>query len=465
MVKITGRSYDALLTPYHRTIYETNDIKEWRIKEAIQISSTDKLPLGTSGIDKQESIYSDELVELIGWIITEGSFRKDGSIVIVQYGMNNRNKIENLIKSLGLTYFKKKRGDFIINVNPSKLIRDVLPKKELTYDFVSSLSRKQLDKLYRVMISADGTKNNNGHESFIQVNQTTIDAFQYLCVLIGKQSKWFTKKPWPNHFGKQDIQIVSVKKNKRISNFKKELVDYNGIVWCPELKNGTIFCRRNGHTYPSGQTWNNYKIANTWFYSAAQGHWGVMVDKKQFLDFGGYPLTHRTYGGGEFYLDMKWWMFGSNVVTDPNAVGYHLASGRGYSYNHNDYVHNVANIGLALGMDDWTERFKINQLRKTHPDTINKIWKEAEEETKEDREFINSRKVKSFNELLIERPWEKLNKEKHGHGLSNILIYHDTIIDIFKQNPIAWEAYQNSKHQVGLDKFINENLSQFVYGR
>ena len=466
MIKITGRSYDALLTPYHRTIYSVPKNEKWEIKQAANILLSDRLPLGTQGIKNEESIYSDELVELIGWIITEGSFRKDGSIVIIQYGEEKRNKIERLINYLGLTYFKKKRGDFIININPSKLIRKILPKKELTIDFINSLSRVQMEKLYHVLIDGDGTHNNNGHESFIQVNKTTIDAFQYLCVLIGKQSKWFTKKPEVfkgNHFGKKDIQVVSIKKNKFVSNFKKEIINYEGIVWCPELENGTIFCRRNGHTYPSGQTWNNYKLSDKWFYVPAQGHWGLMANRKQFLDFGGYPDVHRTYGGGEFYTDMKWWMFGSCVVTDPNAVGYHLASGRGYSYNHDDYLENVLGIGYALGMDDWRERMYINLLRKSRKEVLDKMMERSAREHQSNREFVEGRREMTFNELLIERPWEKKNIEKGGSGLSNLLIYHNTIIELFKQVPQSWEAYQNSKYQVELEKFIKNNLSQFVY--
>lgn len=471
MVKITGRSYDALLTPYHRTIYQTQSIPKWRIKEAIQISSTDKLPLGTSGLIKEEGIYSDELVELIGWIITEGSFREDGSICITQYSKENRESIFDLLNKLTLSFFikgtrnKKPRKDIIININPSKGIRKILPKKELTIDFINLLNRKQLEKLYRVLIDADGTKTLT-NESFIQVNKTTINAFQYLCVLIGKQSKLYTKKPEvfkDNHFGKQDIQVVSVKKNKRISNFKKDLVDYKGIVWCPELQNGTIFCRRNGHTYPSAQTWNNYKVHDKWFYVPAQGHWGVCVKKNQFFDFGGYPKIHRTYGGGEFYLDMKWWLFGSTVAVDPNAVGYHLASSRGYNYNHDDYVHNVFNIGVALGMDEWVERYYLNLLRKSNKQVLDRMLVEAYKETEEDRKFIEGRRTKTFNELIVDRTWDKKNDERCGHHFSGFTVFHQTMIDLIKQSPVAWEAYQNSKYQVSLDKFITENLNEFIY--
>ena len=226
-----------------------------------------------------------------------------------------------------------------------------------------------------------------------------------------------------------------------------------------------------GYTIKLGEeikgTWHNYLQGDgkQWFYIPAQGHWGVCVKKEQFLDFGGYPDIHRTYGGGEFYLDMKWWMFGSSVVTDPNAIGYHLASGRGYSYDNMDYKHNVLNIAYALGMDDWRERSYINWLRHHNKEKMDFIMKEGEKEMESDRQFVEKRRVKTFNELIVERPWKKLNEQKFGKGLDCLLVYNDTIIDLIKQSPVANEAYENSKFQRSLDEFIKNNLQEFVYGK
>src|SRR3990167_7773321 len=222
-----------------------------------------------------------------------------------------------------------------------------------------------------------------------------------------------------------------------------------------------------GYTIKLGEeikgTWQNYKISDTWFYVPAQGHWAVCVKKKQFLDFGGYPKVHRTYGGGEFYLNMKWWMFGSTVAVDPQAIGYHLASARGYNYHHDDYIENVLGISYALGMDDWRERAYLNWMRRVNKTTMEKIYERSAKEHEPDRKFIEKRRVKTFNELLVERPWKSLNEKRHGKGLDNILVYHDTWLKLLPAN--IKEAYDNSKYQKGLEKFINENLSQFVYKR
>lgn len=221
-------------------------------------------------------------------------------------------------------------------------------------------------------------------------------------------------------------------------------------------------------------TWNNYRLADSWWYIPAQGHWGLAVKREQFLDFGGYPKIHRTYGGGEFYTDIKWWMFGSTVATDPNAIGYHLAAGRGYGYDHNDYLENVLGMAFALGMDDWRERAYLNILRKANREVLDRIMARGEREYAEDREFVAKRRMWTFNELLQIRPWDERNDVRHGKHNGMITIFHDTWLKLIREgdpahgiapSPEVVEAYEKSRHQAGLEKFINENLGQFVFRR
>ncbi|KKL04314.1 hypothetical protein LCGC14_2617290, partial [marine sediment metagenome] len=209
-------------------------------------------------------------------------------------------------------------------------------------------------------------------------------------------------------------------------------------------------------------TWNNYLVTpDDWFYIPALGHCSLAVRRDQFIDFGGYPKIHRSYGGGEFYLNMKWWMFGSSVAVEPRAVGYHLASPRGYTYNHDDYLHNVLNIGMALDMMDWTERAWINWLRRGRTELLERMWKEAEEETAGDRKFIQKKRVRTFNEMLKELPWDEMNDKKHGKHLSGLQIFHPSWLPLIKDTPA--ESYYPGKYQKGLEKFIVENLWDYVY--
>ena len=214
-------------------------------------------------------------------------------------------------------------------------------------------------------------------------------------------------------------------------------------------------------------TWTNYLLdSDKWFYIASLGHCSVGVLKEQFFKFGGYQKIHRTYGGGELYLDMKWWMLGSTVVVHPKAIGFHLASGRGYSYDHDDYIENIMGCMYALGIDDWRERTYLNYLRKGRKEVLDKIMERSAKEHEADRAWIEKKRKYTFNELLVEQPWNKLNKRRLGKSNGHILVFHDTWLDLLHEAPqYVQEAYKNSKYQKGLEEFINNNLSQYVYKR
>jgi len=213
-------------------------------------------------------------------------------------------------------------------------------------------------------------------------------------------------------------------------------------------------------TWATYRPWDNEK---GWFYIAAQGHCSLFVNRNQFLDFGGYPDVHRTYGGGELFTNMLWWMYGSTVVCEPRAVGYHLASSRGYSYSHDDYIHNVFNCAYALGCDDWLERTYLNYCRNGRKEVLDKMMSEAKTEMKERREEVMLRRVCTFNDLLVERPWDVKNKEKGGASNSSLLIFHYTWLELLKQNPRVKELYENSEYQKSLSDFIVSKLHDYIY--
>lgn len=211
-------------------------------------------------------------------------------------------------------------------------------------------------------------------------------------------------------------------------------------------------------------TWNPYRPwSDGWFYIPSQGHCSLFVNRKQFLDFGGYPKVHRTYGGGEFYTNMKWWMMGSCVAAEPRAVGYHLASGRGYNYHHDDYIHNVLNCAYAVGADTWRERTYINYLRNGRKEVLDKMMEEGEREMASDREFIASRSIYSFDDLLVNKPWDSMNMTRGGAKNSSMLVFHPTWLALLEKSPHAKEVYDNSPLQKSLHDFIVNELWDHVY--
>lgn len=211
-------------------------------------------------------------------------------------------------------------------------------------------------------------------------------------------------------------------------------------------------------------TWANYRPwSDKWFYISSQGHCSLFANRKQFLDFGGYPDIHRTYGGGEFFTDMLWWLYGSSVVVEPRAIGYHLASSRGYNYHHDDYIHNIFNCAYALGCDDWLERTYLNYLRTGREEVLNKMMDEARVEMASRRANIESRRVCTFNDLLVNRPWDQKNMERGGAKNSSLLIYHYSWIDLIKQNPKVYKKFLDSPIQKELTEFITTKLHDYIY--
>lgn len=201
-----------------------------------------------------------------------------------------------------------------------------------------------------------------------------------------------------------------------------------------------------------------------WFYIPALGHCSLAFRKDQFLKWKGYQEHHRTYGGGEMYVNMLWWMMGSTVVCEPRAIGYHLASERGYSYNHDDYIGNIFACMYALGIDDWRERTYINYLRKGRKSVLDKLMARGEHEQAERRKWVLKNIKHTFNEIIVDQPWNKLNEAKFGRKNGGLSIFHDTWLPLLEGTP-AKKAYENSIYQEDLEKFINENLSEFVYKR
>ncbi len=228
-----------------------------------------------------------------------------------------------------------------------------------------------------------------------------------------------------------------------VGSILKTLNDYGGII-----HSGVSWMGADGvdpkpgyqYSYKVGEkiwgTWNKAKIANTPFYIPLCGHCFMAVKRKQFIEYQGYPFAQRVYGGGEPYLDTKWWMVGSTSMCDPNSLVYHLSAGRGYSYRQDDLIHNMMLVGYVLGGKKWADRILITYLNKggVYEEWLMRLYNEAIEEGEEDKKWLDEHKIMEFEELLAlgkpndctkctkrgrpdphaMRIWDKMNDKLHG---------------------------------------------------
>jgi len=210
-------------------------------------------------------------------------------------------------------------------------------------------------------------------------------------------------------------------------------------------------------------TWNRSAVSVTKpFYIPVCGHCCLGMLREQFLENGGYNPYFRCYGGGELYLDLKWWMLGLSVSSVPLAIGYHLSAGRGYSFVQNDLIHNMMLMAYALGADAFAERVFIRYLGKVGVDKLNllKMRSDAFEEAQDDRSVLLPR-TKTFLDVIINRPWDELNLKEHGAKASLIGVYDKTWTSELTGE--AKEIFESSQLQKNLSKVIEEHLKDYVY--
>lgn len=297
--RFNNRNIDAVVTPNHKWLVKRAFSGQHLLVETNTAMSEDKVLLGARYEQgKVDKVYSDEFVELVGWVLTEGTYRKEKSwrISISQSYKANPEKCERII-----TTVSKNTNDFFLldeektdalrvcfSKDLGKKIREMFPDKVLTYDFVNSLTVEQMEILKKAMVLGDGNIRGN-NERFFNTEQRMIDVFVYMCVLLGYTChvKWYQRSKNPKL---RDYAEVSIKRSKYTMAFYKSKKDKESFVkvtneklyvWCPETVNGTFIAERNGKIYVTG----NSGIAISQLQSADSNSQDDLVDNlEDFLE-------------------------------------------------------------------------------------------------------------------------------------------------------------------------------------
>ena len=290
MHNMTMRGMDSFVTPGHKFVTDRGLVKAEFLK------ASDKLILlGNELADDVIPVYDDALVELIGWILTEGTYewRHDGKLKSMHLCQNEGPKAErirNVMRDLNITWSEKESITMANNTNVSftifkSEIRDkifsIIPDKNLNMELILKLSNKQKELLVDTMIDGDGWRSgsNRQHRRYTQKDKNHIDLFQALLIMTGHRS--VIKYREHISFGKETCFHYLNVYSKRLNVAKVETVDfhggfvsntgfygktkenypnipttdYSGIVWCPKTEYGCFVARRNGNVYLTGNTY------------------------------------------------------------------------------------------------------------------------------------------------------------------------------------------------------------------
>ena len=171
----------------------------------------------------------------------------------------------------------------------------------------------------------------------------------------------------------------------------------------------------------------------------------LVVRRDEIEKFGAYHHQFGVYGGGEPYLDLKWWLMGSAVYCYPEGLCRHafgwraqwqkvkrdkvakrtiykkdgkfcrdlkrgdeyLKFGKGYVRPDAEMYRNFMIAAYTLGGDAWLDHVRRQFQEKSRKlrDEIEKIAGRVTKESVAERQFILGHQKLTFDQLLANPPW------------------------------------------------------------
>ncbi len=288
MIHIKNKRFDFLVTPEHKWVVCNDRRKNKRyLEKSINLNSKHIIKRASSFKEiKEDNLnFSDELIALAGWTVTDGTVFKEGNsckISITQSRSANEKhclEIEKLLSHFSPENYSTAIYDYrprVINgkvwdgegqVQVFHVYRDlrkdllkVLDGKSIKQEWLCSLSVRQLNILYEAMVDGDGHRKKKGAVEFKQVNnEKLIDAFHLVCILTGRFSDK-RKRKYTLEKEQLGINVFAIgeryESNSHVKSCKiNKEYEYSGKIWCPTTKNGTVVVRRKGHVSISGNSW------------------------------------------------------------------------------------------------------------------------------------------------------------------------------------------------------------------
>jgi DNA modification methylase len=261
IIRVESRDLSLALTPNHRCLVLRRTKNGYRkeIVPAEHLNSRMKILTGSNGIKEQPSIFTDDEVELFGWILTEGSY-DSYKVAIYQNDGEKATKIEDCLRRNGVNYSIYRRSGtrsrqlaFCIKSADSKRLKLLLPNKRMPIRYLFQMSRAQLRLLLDILVDGDGHRRKDGRICIVQKDKYRVDLFQILAILLGFRANISERKNGVKTIWITNHKFTGLRKtNGKGTNIFKE--HYRGKVWCPNVENGTFVARRNGKVFITGNT-------------------------------------------------------------------------------------------------------------------------------------------------------------------------------------------------------------------
>jgi hypothetical protein len=237
--------FSASSTPDHRWVFDTKRGKRAiRTTAELDVTSASGALVVAGGTPVHfptEAKWSDELVETVGWFVTEGHYIDSRWMAITQSVLHVPHVAS--LRRLGAHWggareygpYQGKQFSWPI----AEMLRGVVgDDRQITSEFLTTLTYQQAGLLYDTMLKADGSRQKGTQNFFYQKDLGRIDAFQMLSAMLGRRSsathdgdgQWTTTVYQNRHLWEKDL--------------RKSQEHYTGRVWCPTTSTGTWYARR-----------------------------------------------------------------------------------------------------------------------------------------------------------------------------------------------------------------------------
>jgi phage portal protein BeeE len=138
---------------------------------------------------------------------------------------------------------------FRLNAQAGALLTEHAPRKVVTTEFLSQLTRAQLELFVQVSLDADGSRHGESW-TMGQKDKARLEAFQVACALTGRSG--VIRGPNKHGMYIMPIQLSPWRKPKGHAEYVTQ--ETTDLVWCVQTPNKSWFARRNGTCYFTGNT-------------------------------------------------------------------------------------------------------------------------------------------------------------------------------------------------------------------
>lgn len=268
MVRVKGGATNYMTTPEHRVYYrpsETYHKGQWLIKPAgvlAEYNSQITMPLAGYLKTAHDVPLSDAQLELVGWLIAEGSFVRSqtnnagAGLCLYQKPGAKAARICATITQAGYTYHSRldKVGTmvFYIPAAQGKQIREYVSNKKRLPQWLYACSQRQFELVFNAYVAGDGHAASGMSGAVYSASELLIDDWQMALTLHGYRTgkSWkpggFKLGGWVLNYCRKPTTTLSTTKRMR------RVTGWSGKVWCVTTEHGNFVARMNGKVFITG---------------------------------------------------------------------------------------------------------------------------------------------------------------------------------------------------------------------